>query len=149
MTLESGGESVVEYVESVLRVADFGGGAAADDGDDVEAQGLGAVVAAYVVVGHADDVLPLVVVDGLLGGEVVLVGARFHLHHGQLAVVQRDDIHLLVLLAVVPLEDDAPLLLQVPRRHLLPRLAQLLGLLPALHAPLLRRRKPEFHVCHS
>ena len=58
MTLESGGESVVEYVESVLRVADFGGGAAADDGDDVEAQGLGAVVAAHVVVGHADDVLP-------------------------------------------------------------------------------------------
>ena len=107
------------------------------------------VVAAHVVVGHADDVLPLVVVDGLLGGEVVLAGARLHLDDGQLAVVQRDDVHLLVLLAVVPLEDDAPLLLQVPRRHLLPRLAKLLGLLPALHAPLLRRSKPEFHLCHS
>ena len=73
MTLESGGESVVEYVESVLRVADFGGGAAADDGDDVEAQRLGAAGAAHIVVGHADKILPFLVVYGLLGGEKVLI----------------------------------------------------------------------------
>lgn len=140
--------SVVKDVEGVLRVADFGVGAAADDGDDVEAEGFGAVVAAHVVVGHADDVLPLAVVDGLLGGEVVLVGAGLHLDNGQLAMVQRDDVHLLVPAAEVAVEDDVPLIFQIPCRHLLPRHAILLGLLPALQRPWLRRRKSNFYVCH-
>ena len=141
-------ESVTEYVEGVLGVTDLGVGAAADDGDDVEAEGFGAVIAAHVVVGHADDVLPLAVVDGLLGGEKGLAGAGLHLDDGQLAVVERDDVHLLMSFSIVAVEDDAPLILQIARRHLLPRHTILLGLLPALQRPWLRRRKSNFYVCH-
>jgi hypothetical protein len=40
------------------------------------------------------------------------------------------------------------LILQVARRHLLPRHTILLGLLPALQRPWLRCRKSNFYVCH-
>jgi hypothetical protein len=40
------------------------------------------------------------------------------------------------------------LILQIARRHLLPRHTILLGLLPALQRPWLRCRKSNFYVCH-
>lgn len=53
------------------------------------------------------------------------------------AVVRRGSFHLLVPVAVVAVEDDAPLLLLVRRR----RLAGLFGLLLVLHTPHPRQSK--------
>lgn len=49
-------------------MADFDVFSIADDGDDVESYWFGTMVAADVIVGHADNIQPFLMVDSLLGG---------------------------------------------------------------------------------
>ena len=125
--------SKAHHVKSVLGMADFDIRTAADNGDDVEADRFGSAVRTDIVVGHADDVLPLLVVNSLFGRKIFLAHAGLHLDDGYLPMVQRNDIHLLVPAAVVAIQDDISLILQIARSYLFPGHAILLGALPALH----------------
>ena len=107
------------YMEGVLTMANFSIHTIADDGDDVETYRFGTMVAADVVVGDADDVQSLLVVDSMLGWQKFFIRAGLHLYNDQCTMVQCYDVHLFVPLAVVAVQNDIPLVFQVACGHLL------------------------------
>ena len=88
-------------------------------------------------------------VHSSLGLQDVVIGATLHLHNHQLVAVQRNEVDLQMSPTVVVLQDDVPLIRQVPRRHLLPYLAELQRLASLLRRAVISLLCVKLQQCHN
>lgn len=118
------------------------------DSNDVKTDGFSAFVVADILVSYTDEVLSLLMVDGLLGLHKIVGRAGFYLDEHQFALVKGNEIHLLVAIVVVVLKDYKSLIYQIPRGNLFTRNSQFLSLLPAFQRPILPCEE-KISVCHE